>query len=169
VTAKKPTCFMCDRTLGPTHIAASDSAPAMCLRCGGRVHGLLERDRTARSTKPSNSIFPLSGTPEKAESFELAHIKFFATREDVQRIREVADGLGLRVGSAMLLFADIGCNMAPLLAEMQRKHEVATKRAVIEAKREHGRRVRRATLAGKRLNAAAAATGNRATDLYKKK
>jgi hypothetical protein len=141
----------------------------MCLRCGGRVHGLLERDRTARSTKLSNSIFPLSGTPEKAESFELAHIKFFATREDVQRIREVAEGLELTVGQTMLLFADIGCNMAPLLAEMQRKHEAATKRAVIEANREHGRKVRRATLAGKRLNAVAAVTVNRDDDIYKNK
>lgn len=43
------TCFICDRPLGATFLNSTAYAdvtvPAMCLRCGGRVHGLIHAVR----------------------------------------------------------------------------------------------------------------------------
>lgn len=38
---KKARCFVCEKVLGSTYMSASEHAPAMCLRCGGRVMGLI--------------------------------------------------------------------------------------------------------------------------------
>ena len=40
----KPCCTICDRPLGAVHFVAADRRPAMCLRCGGRVEVLIERE-----------------------------------------------------------------------------------------------------------------------------
>lgn len=51
MTTKSPTCFICDRPLGGTFLnsmtypGANATVPAMCLRCGGRVHGLIHAVR----------------------------------------------------------------------------------------------------------------------------
>ncbi len=47
----KPTCFICDKPLGSTFINALrypgtvTAVPEMCVRCGGRVHGLILGNR----------------------------------------------------------------------------------------------------------------------------
>lgn len=44
---KKPTCFMCSAKLVATYARGDFLTPDMCLRCGGRVRGMIDRVSSA--------------------------------------------------------------------------------------------------------------------------
>lgn len=77
-------------------------------------------------------------------------VKFFTTSDTVKTMAAVAQNLGLSLNQVGRLFFEIGLAMAPTLMAMQTHHTDTMARAIIEAKREHGQKVRRAAAKAKK-------------------
>lgn len=90
------------------------------------------------------------GPVEPTAAEPTSMVRFLMPHETLARFRQAQEQLGgMSHGQTMRLFLEIGLAVAPALVAQQRLHEAALNAAIIKAKREHGRKVRRDVVSGK--------------------
>ena len=92
---------------------------------------------------------PISIYPPREITEDLQHVKLFTTGDTIKTMSALAKNLGLSLNQIGRLCFEIGLAVAPTLMAMQKHHEDTMGRAIIEAKREHGQKVRRDVVSGK--------------------